>query len=51
MAGVVQEVLERFPQPGDECRWGPFQFKVIEVTERERMLVELRLAGPEEETP
>ena len=51
VAGVVQEVLERFPQPGDECRWGPFQLKVIEVTERERMLVELRLADPEEETP
>lgn len=51
VAGVVQEMLERFPEPGDTCRWGPFQFRVIEVTEREQMLVELRLIQPEEETP
>ncbi len=48
VAGVVQEVLERFPEPGDECVWGPFCFKVTEVTEREQMLVELRLARVEE---
>jgi len=51
VAGVVQEVLERFPEPGDRCRWGPFQLQVIEVTEREQMLVEVRLADPEEPAP
>ncbi len=43
VAGVVQEKLERMPQVGDECRWGPFHFKVIDVPERGLLLAELRL--------
>jgi len=50
VAGVVGEVLERFPEPGDVCRWGPFQFEVLEVPERGPLVVELTL--PEgKETP
>ena len=49
VAGVVQEVLERLPQMGDECRWGPFRFKVLEAPERGQLLVELTMAGPEED--
>ena len=31
LAGVVQEVLERLPARGDECQWGPFHLKVLDV--------------------
>jgi putative hemolysin len=43
VAGVVQEVLERLPQAGDECDWGPFHFKVLDVPRRGQLLVELTL--------
>jgi putative hemolysin len=48
LAGVVQEVLERLPVRGDECQWGPFHFKVLEVPLRGQLLVELTLPTPEE---
>ena len=41
VAGVVQEALERLPTSGDECRWGPFHFKVIDVTQDGQLLVQL----------
>jgi CBS domain containing-hemolysin-like protein len=47
VGGVVQEVLERFPEPGDVCRWGPFRFKVLDVPERGPLVVELTM--PEEQ--
>jgi len=49
LAGVVQEVLERLPQPGDECRWGPFKLKVLDVLDRGQLLVELTIADPQED--
>jgi CBS domain containing-hemolysin-like protein len=49
VSGAVQEALERLPQPGDECRWGPFQMRVLEVPERGQLLVELTLV--EEQAP
>ena len=51
VAGIVQEVLERLPQPGDECRWGPFQFKVLDAPLRGQILVELTLAEAREAQP
>jgi putative hemolysin len=48
VSGVVQEVLQRMPQAGDQCRWGPFQLKVLDVPQRGRLLVELTMA---EEVP
>jgi putative hemolysin len=48
IAGVVQEVLERLPRTGDQCRWGPFEIKVIEATQRGQLTVELTLADAEE---
>ena len=51
VAGIVQEVLERLPQPGDECRWGPFQFKVLDAPLRGQILVELTMADAGEEPP
>jgi CBS domain containing-hemolysin-like protein len=41
VAGVIQETLGRLPAPGDECRWGPFQFKVIDVQASGQILVKL----------
>jgi putative hemolysin len=39
VSGVVQEMLERVPQPGDRCRWGPLDIEVLEIPERGSMLV------------
>ena len=47
VSGVVQEVLERLPVPGDQCQWGPFHFRVIDSPDRGQILVELTLT-PEE---
>lgn len=44
VAGIVQEALERLPSPGDECQWGPFHLKVIDVPQRGQLLVELTRA-------
>jgi len=44
VAGVVQETLERLPQTGDQCRWGPFLFKVLDAPEHGQLAVELTLA-------
>jgi len=43
VAGIVQETLERFPQAGDECDWGPFHFQVVEVPARGQIVVLLTL--------
>ncbi|NQT12841.1 MAG: DUF21 domain-containing protein [Planctomycetes bacterium] len=52
VAGIVQETLERLPNPGDECRWGPFHFKVIDAPQRGQLLVELtRIDGQREDAP
>ncbi len=48
VAGIVQEMLERLPQPGDQCRWGHFQFKVLDAPLRGQLLVEVTLAQVEE---
>ncbi len=50
VSGVLQEVLERLPAPGDECRWGPFRFRVLDAPERGQLLVELTLAA-DDQTP
>jgi putative hemolysin len=50
LAGVIQETLERLPVEGDECRWGPFHFKVLEAPRRGQLLIELTLPPAVEET-
>jgi putative hemolysin len=50
VAGVVQEMLERLPQPGDQCRWGPFDLKVLDVPEQGQLVVELTVAAEAEDT-
>jgi CBS domain containing-hemolysin-like protein len=51
LAGVVQEVLERLPERGDECPWGPFYFKVLDVPLRGQLLVELTMPQSQEPAP
>lgn len=41
ISGVIQETLQRLAQPGDECRWGPFELRVLEYPYRGHMLVEI----------
>jgi CBS domain containing-hemolysin-like protein len=48
VSGAIQEVLERLPAVGDQCRWGPFQLKVLQVPARGQFLVELTLPPQEE---
>jgi CBS domain containing-hemolysin-like protein len=43
VAGVIQETLHQFPREGDVCRWGPYQFKVIEISDRGQLTVEVTL--------
>jgi CBS domain containing-hemolysin-like protein len=50
VAGIVQECLERFPEVGDQCGWGPFHLKVVEMPDRDQLVVELTLAPEAEET-
>ena len=50
LSGVVQEALERLPVPGDECQWGPFHFKILDVPLRGQLLIELRMSPGKEET-
>lgn len=49
ITGILQESLQRLPQNGDECDWGPFHFRVLEAPDRGQMLVELVLLGQEEQ--
>jgi len=44
VAGIVGEILQRLPKPGDSCRWGPFVFRVVEIPARGDMLLEMTLA-------
>lgn len=49
VAGVIQETLEKLPEVGDDCSWGPFHFKVIDTARKGQLVVELTLIGPPEE--
>ena len=50
LSGVVQEVLERLPERGDECAWGPFHFKILDVPRRGQLLIELTMPGGKEDS-
>ena len=49
VSGVVQEELGRLPEAGDQCVWGPFEFRVLEAPPRGTMLVELSLVPTADE--
>jgi len=48
VAGVIQEVLERLPERGDRCRFGPFELTVLDVPDHGQLHVQLTWAKPEE---
>ncbi len=41
VGGLLQELLQRVPRVGDQARWGPFHFRVLQAPERGVPLVEL----------
>jgi len=49
IGGVLQESLQRMPVPGDRCRWGPFELKVLDAPHRGQMTVEMSLVAAEAE--
>ena len=49
IGGVVQEVLQRRPQAGDMCRWGPFELRVIEIPDHGQAVVEVERVDIEED--
>lgn len=48
VAGVVQEVLQRLPENGDQFDWEMFSLEVIESEPQENLLVHLRLRAEQE---
>jgi CBS domain containing-hemolysin-like protein len=46
VAGVIQECNKELIEPGDQCQWGPFGFRVIEAPHRDNILVELNYVPP-----
>lgn len=51
VAGMLQEVLQKIPEPGDEADWSGFHFMVLEAPEDGPLKVELRLASNEGAVP
>lgn len=49
VAGVVQEVLQRLPDVGDEVEWACFSLRVVEAKSQESILVHLRLKAEQGE--
>ena len=41
VGGVLQETLGKLAEVGDECDWGPFHFKVLEMPHRGHLLIEM----------
>ncbi|MCP4191223.1 MAG: DUF21 domain-containing protein [Planctomycetaceae bacterium] len=48
VAGVVQESLQRMPETGDQCDWGPFALKVVQIQGDGQMTVELTRVDEQE---
>lgn len=42
VSGIFQEKLGRVPRQGDECTWGPFVLKVLQMGRHGAVLVEVR---------
>ncbi len=43
VAGVIEETVQRVMQEGDECEWGPFQFRVRHAPTRFEAEIEVSL--------
>lgn len=46
VGGVVQDILGRVPEKGDECEWGPFQFYVEDSPQSKQMKIRMSLREP-----
>jgi len=42
VGGVMQESLQRIPEVGDRCEWGPFEFEVIGSVEGGQLIVQVK---------
>ncbi|MCS7305336.1 MAG: CNNM domain-containing protein [Thermoguttaceae bacterium] len=47
VAGLLLEILGRFPAEGDTCQWGPLEFRVLRIWPPMQMLVEVRMVSTE----
>jgi CBS domain containing-hemolysin-like protein len=47
VGGILEETLERFPQEGDQCDWGPFHWRVLAKNEAGIFDVEITISEPE----
>jgi CBS domain containing-hemolysin-like protein len=45
VAGILHEVLQRMPEEGDTCVWGPFRWEVLEVGDRGHLRVRIEQEG------
>ena len=44
LGGAMQEVLQKLCEAGDQCKWGPFELKVIDTDTPSGLLVELQMS-------
>jgi CBS domain containing-hemolysin-like protein len=51
VAGIIQETMQRMAQVGDQCQWGSFNFRVIDIAGPGNMAVELILDRSRGEEP
>lgn len=51
VGGLIQDVLQRLAQEGDEVDWNGFHFRVLEAPRRGQLLIELARAPGEEDQP
>ncbi len=49
IGGVLQEALQRIPEPGDSCDWAQFQFEVLDRDEDSGYTLNIRKNSSEEE--
>lgn len=49
VGGVIQDLLQRLAETGDEVEWGDFHFRVLKVIRRGQLLIEARHT-PRQET-
>lgn len=47
IGGVIHEKLGRRPREGDQCRWGPFLLKVLQMGRHGVLLVEMQRILPD----
>ncbi len=49
IGGVIQDLLQRLADAGDELDWGPFHLRVLKAPQRGQLLIELQLLPAEEQ--